>query len=109
MKKEYETMWFITVFEKVDRDEQGWPALGATRTWGFYSDRSVAIKALHENWTDMHEGLYNYAVIEGYDEGICHCHNPDETKWFKWDEEMEGYREIERPEVVDNFSDFAIG
>lgn len=109
MVRDYVTMWFITVFEKVDRDERGWPIFGSRRTWGFYSDRDVAIKALHENWTDMHEGLYNYAVIEGYDEGICHGHDPDEAQWFKWDKENEGYREIERPEAVVGFCDWAIG
>lgn len=103
------TAWFITVFERVDCDENHWPCFGATRVWGFYTERDTAVRALRENWTDMHEGLYAYAVIEGYDEGICHPHDPKESQWFKWDEQHEGYSEIKRPESVMGFGSWAIG
>ena len=40
--------WFITVFEYIEEDDLGWPKFGATRCWGFYTDKEVALKALHE-------------------------------------------------------------
>ena len=108
-KKDYVTMWFITVFERAECDQKGFPDFGASRCWGFYSDRDVAIRAVRENWTDMREGMYKFAVIEGYDEGIAHYHAPEEAQWFKWSEEYEGYREIDRPEAVIGFGSWAIG
>jgi hypothetical protein len=108
MNNEYLTLYFISVFERVERDKRGFPDFGATRVWGFYSDRDVAIRAVRENWTDMREGVYEYAVVEGYDEGICHEHDPEEAQWFKWNEDYEGYREIERPEAVVGFGSWAI-
>lgn len=109
MNNEYLTVYFITVFEKVVKEEPGWPYFGASRVWGFYSNRDVAVRALHENWTDMHETVYDYAVIEGYDEGISHAHDPAEAQWFKWDEDRHGYFEIERPEAVVGFGSWSLG
>ncbi len=101
-------MWFITVFEKVKPGKFGWPDFGCSRTWGFYSERETAVQALHENWTDMWETCYDYAVIEKYAEGISH-YEFDSRKWFKFDWEREGYFEIEEPECVKHLCSFAIG
>lgn len=102
-------LYFITVFEYVEKDDHGWPRFGASRTWGFYTERDIAIRALHENWTDMREGVYDYAVVEGFDEGISHGHDSSASQWFKWDSLYEGYREIDRPEVVNGFGSWAFG
>jgi len=106
--KEPITVWFITVFEKVEKDKFG-PDFGSSRCWGFYSDRDVAIRAVRENWTDMRECLYDYAVVEGYDEGIAHDHDPAEAQWFMWNEEAQEYQMIDRPEAVVGFGSWAIG
>jgi len=102
-------MWFITVFETLGKlDKCGFPDLGCQRTWGYYSKRETAVQALHENWTDMRELLYNYALIEYIEEGICPSACYD-RQWFKWDSEREGYFEIEEPECVKSFVNFAFG
>lgn len=101
-------MWFITVFTKIEPIESSWPEFGYQRTWGFYSDRETAVKALHENWTDMYEYCYNYAVLEKFEEGISH-YVFDSRQWFKFDHEREGYFEIEEPECVKHLGSFAIG
>ena len=82
---------------------------GASRTWGFYQSRDIALQAVRENWTDIHEGLYDYAVVEGYDEGISYGHDPAESQWFKWDECEQAYVEIEQPEEVKHYGSWAIG
>ena len=102
--KEY---YFITVFEKVDKDELGWPDMGCDRCWGFYADKETALRALHENWTDMNETCYNYAVLEGYTEGISHTTGYEQ--WFKFDKEKDGYFEIEKPEETKPMSGWAFG
>lgn len=101
-------MWFITVFERVVETDKGWPKFGSQRTWGFYSERETAVQALHENWTDMWEYCYDYAVIEKFDEGISH-YVFDNRQWFKFDGEREGYFEIEEPECVKHLGSFALG
>lgn len=101
-------MWFITVFQKIEQGPLGWPEFGAERTWGFYSDRETAVQALHENWTDMWEYLYGYAVIEQYSEGIS-LYEFGSRQWFKFDEERKGYFEIEEPECVKILCSFALG
>ena len=101
-------MWFITVMEKVEQTKLGWPEFGCDRTWGFYSERETAVQALHENWTDMWETCYDYAVIEKYDEGISHC-NFDSRQWFKFDEERGGYFEIAEPKCVKHVGSIALG
>ena len=108
-KMDYATMWFITVFERVECDQKGFPDFGSSRCWGFYSDRGVAIRAVRENWTDMREGMYEYAVVEGFDEGISGGHDPAESQWFKWDDENACYKEIEQPAVVAHCANWAMG
>lgn len=101
-------MWFITVFEKIEPGDKGWPELGCQRTWGFYFEREVAVKSLYENWTDMHETCYDYAVIEQYSEGISHYEHGS-RQWFKFDYERNGYFEVEEPECVKHCGSFAFG
>ena len=102
--KEY---YFITVFEQFGLDELGWPDVGSRRCWGFYSDKDTAIRALHENWTDMNETIYDYAVLEGYTEGISH--NTGYEQWFKFDVDKDGYFEIEKPLESRHFVNWAFG
>ena len=100
-------MWFITVMEKCEPDEQFLANLGDKRTWGYFKDHDTAVQALHENWTDMWEFCYDYAVLEKADEGICP--NCGERQWFKFDREHNGYFEIEEPECVKHICNFALG
>ena len=101
-------MWFITVFEKIEPSANGWPEFGCQRTYGFYSERETAVRALHENWTDMWEYCYDYAVIEKFDEGISH-YVFGSNQWFKFDRECEGYFEIDTPECAEHLVCFALG
>ena len=100
-------MWFITVMEKYEPDKQFLAKFGDKRTWGYYKDHDIAVQALHENWTDMREFLYDYAVLEQFDEGISpEC---QERQWFKYDRERDGYFEIDEPECVKRIVNFALG
>lgn len=100
-------MWFITVFRKHGKNDLGWHEYGAMRTWGYYADHDTALRALHENWTDMWEYLYEYAVLEEIGEGICPT--PKSVQWFRFDMERNGYFEIDMPEDEDAYSAFALG
>lgn len=100
-------MWFITVFEKREINHLGWPEYGCCRTWGYYHDHNTALQALHENWTDMWETIYDYAVLEEIGEGLCPT--PESVQWFKYDHERDGYFEIEMPDGENGYTSFVLG
>lgn len=78
-------MWFITTFERIKPNTEdeffNFPDFGHQRTWGYYSECEKAVQALHKNFTDMWECLYDYALIEEIDEGICAY--AGNRQWFK--------------------------
>lgn len=98
-------MWFITCVEKME-SEHGLPSNGDIVTWGFYANRDDAVRALHKNLKDMHEGIYQYACIEQYEEGIAMV--TGEIQWFRFDKERNGYFEIDTPDIVRYCCGYAI-
>lgn len=100
-------MYFITCFEKTAYDHLGWPDMGSTRTFGFFSNKEEAFKALHLNYCDMWEYLYNYAVVEEIDYGI---HPPVLSRqFFKYDNKRNGFFEIDEPKEFKNCTNITLG
>lgn len=99
-------MFFITCFSKCEEDEYGLNT-GAYRTFGYYEDYETCKQALNENWCDMFEFLYTWAVVEKIGPGI-HAH-AEEIGWFKWDDEKEGFFEIEKPKCTESYCNHALG
>ena len=95
-------MYFITCFSNYESEY-----LDNYRTFGYYSNLAMCIQALNENWADMNERYYTYAVIEEISEGI-HSH-AKQIAWFRWDEEKEGFYETEKPEWSNGWCGFALG
>lgn len=54
----------------------------STRTFGFYKEYSDALSAVLTNRCNMHEGLYEYLIMEKMKEGIHPL--AEEENWFKW-------------------------
>ena len=100
-------MYFITCFERYGKTKLGWPDIGSSRTFGYYLNKEMAIEALHTNHTDLHECLYNYAVIEKIPMGLYPV--AKETIYFKWDEEKQGFYEINGNDMKDCFGNYAFG
>ena len=100
-------MFFITVFDDIIPNDDYFVEYGDKRTWGYFPEYEWAAMALHENKIDMHEGCYNYAVIEKIGYGICAT--VEMSQWFKWNKEKRGYFEIKEPECVKHLTNFAIG
>ena len=56
-----------------------------TRCIGWFSERSLAIEAIKNNYGDMNEdGHYRYALVEEVEDGIYTF--PREEVWFEWKE-----------------------
>ena len=100
-------MFFITCFEKCEKDEIGCFVTGDTRTFGYFDNLETCIQALNENICDMHECLHKFAVIESIGQGI-HPH-AKEISWFRWNDEKQGFFEIEKPRCSRNYSNYALG
>lgn len=100
-------MFFITCMAYDGNEEKdGKPYYGAMRTFGYKENLEDAKLALHENWCDMHECLYSYAVIENIPYGKTYKKNNDRI-WFKYDKDKDGFFEIEQPnhhKIEENFS-----
>ena len=79
-----------------------------TRTIGYYLDFETAKKKVETNAFDIHENCYEYAVIEDVGPGL-YASTESTPVFFKWDESVHGYREIEMPESLRNFCGFTIG
>ena len=99
--------YFITVFRKLEINEYGFPETGDSRCWGFYTDKDTAFKCVHENWTDLEETIYHYALIEEYTEGISH--HTEFRQWFEFNVGKKGYVEIDEPKGYEHFNGFALG
>lgn len=100
-------MYFITCVEKLEINERGWPENGSVRTFGFFEEKNKAFQAVKENWCDLHECLYTYAIVEYITEGI---HSFCEERWFfEYNFETRGFDEIKEPEGYKTFTNFAIG
>ncbi len=98
-------MYFITCFQKYEIDKNGWPDLGSHRTFGYYNDRDVAIRMVELNNLDIHECLYDYAVIEHITEGLYNL--AEERIFFKWNDDARAFEIIEP--IVDHFGNYAFG
>lgn len=100
-------MFFITCFQKIEKDKNGWFNGGAQRTFGFRETLEDAEEALNLNMCDMREYLYDYAVVE---EMRPYIHPEVEQEvWFKWDDGKKGFFRIEKPKETYGVCNFALG
>lgn len=100
-------MYFITCFEKYKKDALGWSDIGSSRTFGYYPHKEWAIDDLHKNNLDIREAVYDYAVVEKIPMGLYQL--AEETIYFKWDEEKQGFYEIDGTDMQDCFGNYAFG
>lgn len=100
-------MYFITCFEKYEMTNLGWPDIGSNRTFGYYPHKEWAVEDLHMNNTDLHECLYDYAVVEKIPMGLYPL--AEERIFFKWDEEKQGFFEVDGAKFEDCFGNYAFG
>lgn len=100
-------MFFITCFSKCEEDEKGLLYTGDTRTFGYFDDFEICKQALNENRCDIHEYLYEYAVVEYIEQGIYS--HAKEMAWFRWNDENQGFFEIEKPACTNHYSNYALG
>lgn len=100
--------YFITVMEHIgfkDDNNSYIAYFGDKRTWGFYSSFEDADNVIRNNVTDIHEGCYDYAVIEEYEEGISGY--TGECWWYEYNWNLYCYESIKNPDIL--IGSFALG
>lgn len=72
-------IWFLTV---MTRDSAG--SIVRSRTWGYFLELEVAVRAVQENDADIYEdGYYNLALLEMVPWGTLSI--PEAELWFQVD------------------------
>lgn len=97
-KDNRKSIYVLTCFAKLELDDRGYLHTSGQRTFGYFTRLKDAINAMHTNYLDMWERCYDYGLIETMKEGV----HSDCTKerWFKYDQERNGFFEIDKPEAV---------
>lgn len=93
-----------------DGRKSGFPEFGDSRVVGYYFDFDDAVNAVLENWGDIHEGCYNYAVVEKVEAGLYRPAASDDRLVFKWDHAHDTYYQmLEEPKVLRHVCGISIG
>lgn len=58
------TLFYITTFTKLEKDDMGFYSFGSTRTVGCYPTLQAAQETVINNRCDLCETIYDYAIIE---------------------------------------------
>ncbi len=94
-KKKRISIFTISVFNDKDIDNPSYLSLPEMDTSGFYTDKNTAYKAVTENWCDIQERCYDYALIEEVQEGLYGTTN--NRQFFEWNEDTKEFVPIEEP------------
>lgn len=102
-------MYFITAMTNILTEKTNFQSEEAQnheeRCFGYYIEKEDAEEALRLNSCDMHETMYDYAVIEKVEPGI-HPY-AEITGWFQYNDEKNSYEPIEVGRT--GFCNYAIG
>jgi hypothetical protein len=99
-------MYFITVFEKLPPNDD-YCDCGATRCVGYYEKLESAEDTVKNNYGDIWETCYDYAVIENIEEGLYPM--TVDRQFYKHNDEKDTYEPIDEPEVFKHYCNFGIG
>lgn len=98
-------MFFVTGFEHLP--DPDYYTIGDIRCWGYYKDFNQANYIVVHNKTDLNEGIYEYCIIEKFDEGVTPCAL---ERWFYKFNRVNGeYEPIEELKCFEQICNFGIG
>lgn len=107
-------MYFVTVLERL-QDNRGMFDMGDTRTVFFSSHEENCLRVINENIADIREYLYDYALLEWFEEDCMYCLSDkndlyfERRKWFQWNEELKGYVQMDEPPFAKKIINIGIG
>lgn len=105
-----ETIYTVTVFQKISPNQLDLYQivdLGDRRCVGWYDNIDEAKNAVINNFSDMHEDMYKFAIIEEVTQGIK---IPDVSRVvFAWNANTNEYEEINLPKELEDLCSLGIG
>ena len=92
--------------KRTSKNQRKYFSLIRKRTWGWLSSLKEAKKCIRENWGDLYEGEYSYAVIEEVAEGILIM--PGREWWYQWEGTWEKgkYKQGKKPKEYEGVCGF---
>lgn len=90
-------IYVITTFEHLPPEGQ-YMNIGCSRTPGYYFELETAQKAVEENWCDIWEHCYDYAVICEVEPGLYPCPTP--IQYYKYNKNKDEYVKTSEPKEV---------
>lgn len=103
-----DAIYVIMVCERLEV-KNTWPDTGSSRLVGWYAAYETAVSAVRENWCDIYEYAYRYALIERVEQGLYRPADSSDRWWFEYDQKTGGYVPIEEPKEYKNYGGFTIG
>ena len=100
-------IYLITMLEKLEKNNLGWPEFGDTRPVGWYPHFEEAEESVKYNYCDIRENVYDYCVIEQIFKGLYG--NSIFRRFYKFNKIKEEYEEIEEPKFLNLFTNISIG
>ena len=99
------TIHTVTVFQKIEKSDTKYPNIINRRCVGYFTDFNEAENAVLENFSDIHENMYDYVIIEEMEPGLKLS---DITRsLYHWN--GNSYEKIDIPETLKYLSNFSIG
>lgn len=100
-------IYTITTLDRLVKTEFGFPDFGNTRTVGWVGNLEIAKEIVVNNYGDIWEYSYDYAVIEEVEEGLYPlC----KDRWFyQYNEELKQYVPIQEPDWMKMYVNLGIG
>lgn len=95
-------IYVIMTCTKLETDKKFlFPCFGSESIVGFYTQKEVAFEVVRDNWGDIYETCYDYAIIEEVEEGLYPCST---VRWFfKFNKDLEQYEQIPEPDSFKRF------
>lgn len=106
-------IYTVTMFQKIShnpyfKDTSKYiPEFGERRCVGWYDNFQEADNAVTNNFSNMRQDIYDYAIVEKIDSGILLV--DIDRVVYKWDKNKEQYIAIETPVELEKSRNFGIG
>lgn len=95
----------ILLFSKIPTlNSNMFPDWGTMDDVGFYYELETAIQAMHENWCDLREFVFDAGLIVKHLPGLYESAATENRIYFEWDEDRKGFFEKEEPECLEHYS-----
>ena len=105
MNEDRKPIYRILLFSKIPTlNELGWPDCGTQDDVGFYYEYETAVRAMHENWCDIHEYMFEAGFILTLSPGCYDSATKERRVYFEWNEKRGGFFEKEEPKCLEHFS-----